>query len=93
MRAEQERADSKQAINQADTEFHRVRTELHGVDSKALRAAGPAADRGALCEAIFAFSVKLCVHFVKLCVRLITLAQSTQMVRSGYWLAVKSPRA
>ena len=51
---------SKQAGKQFDTEFHKVHTEFHGEIRIALRA-----------KRIKAFSVRICVHFVKLCVELI----------------------
>ena len=65
------RIAAKQASNQADTEFHRVHTEFHGegkwrcAQGAAAEAPVPSAKRQKIC------SVKLCVHSVKLCVRLI----------------------
>src|SRR5208337_5280 len=65
-------ATSGKVINQADTEFLRVRTEFHREDSWVLRAADQPPGRSTVRAAPNSFSVKLCAYSVQLCDRLIS---------------------
>ncbi len=65
-----------------DTKLHKVQTKFHGVDFYWRVAPGPGAAVSR--EAQFIFLVKLCVHFVQLCVRLIACRWHSQAaMRTG----------
>ncbi len=72
------------ASNQADTEVHGVHTEFHREDHVGASRLGPGVNLKRLSRSsAFSFSVKLCVHSVYLCVRLIACFLRRGLMRTS----------